>query len=383
MGHLGNSRSKNKEEKTLKLFEYLIKEQGDFLDKNRITDYVIYGPTSYSDAIILKIMESKNINIINLRPSPLNKQFCISKNMSNELYGLKENYQKIKEMGLSKEEQEQVSDIFQRYREKNYKPDCAVSFKESKIQKSSRYLKAGWKMLKSHYLPSISLLRMWSWGVIQKGYDHLDIFENPVEGEKFVLFPLHYQPEASTLIHGKWYHNQLTLIDNLIRSIPVGYKLYVKEHSHGYGNRNLKFFKEIKKYTNVRLISPHANNLDLIEKSSLVTTITGTSGWEAIMLQKPVVVFGDVFYGVFDCVKKIKNIEELPNAIRERLDKKTSSEEAITCLASMVKSTYPGLARLPGGCANQSLQEENIKLLASGIVQHIKHTTPIHQPLSP
>ena len=48
--------------------------------------------------------------------------------------------------------------------------------------------------------------------------------------EKYVYFPLQFEPERTILISAPYYTNQLELIKNIARSIPVDYFLYVKEH---------------------------------------------------------------------------------------------------------------------------------------------------------
>lgn len=365
---------KTQYQKVLLTYTDIIKIYNDFLDKNKITDFIVYGPASSSDIILFKMMKQKGINIIAPEASPLKQRFCIFTDLNQKIYGLEEEYHKIKKRGPTEEEEKEAIEIIKQYHQKNYKPDgaiinCNSTYQESKITKIKRYSKAGWRMIKNRKFPST--FRPLFWRIIEKSYDRFGFFEKPVDGEKFVLFPLHFQPEISTSWYGKWYDDQLNIISNIVRSLPVSYKLYVKEHHFGYGNRNPKFYREIKKYVNVRLISPHVNNLELIEKASLVTTITGTTGWEAIMFQKPVIVFGDVYYDIFNCVKKIRNIRELSEVVSEIIDKKIKSNEVITCITSVVRSTYPGLFILPADCNNYSLKDENIKKLVKGITTHI------------
>jgi len=365
-------RRKKPTQKILVGLEYFIKELDFFLDKNEITDFIIYGPSGPGDVILFKMLKQKKINIICLRGVALPRKFGISNNLDNNLWKLKENYLNIKKRDLTKREQEEGLKVLQGYHTNNNKPDCALTFKESKINKLKQFLTKVYKAIKYKQLPS--RFRPFFWKPIQSIYDHLGIFGNPVLNEKYILFPLHFQPEASTLIYGKWYNNQLAIIENLVRSIPLGYMLYVKEHSHGYGNRNLSFYKEIKKYACVRLINPHQNNLELIKASSLVVTVTGTSGWEAIMFQKPTIIFGEAFYNIFNCVSKIERITNLPNLIRSLLDKRIELKETLTCITALNKSSYPGLAFLPGDCAGNSSKEENIELLAEGIKDYINKT---------
>lgn len=351
--------------------EYYIKELISFLNKNKITDYILYGPASFSGILMMKIIEQKKINIIELQSSCIKERFGIVNNLKSNWRELKINYDASKK-NLSKKEITEAINLLQEYYKGEQKPDCSVVYKENKIKKIKRYIKAVGRMIRTrHFPPSI---RPFFWGIIQRYYHLRNIFEDPVPGEKFVLFPLHFQPEISISFYGKWYNNQLNLIENVVRSLPLDCKLYVKEHSYGYGNRSLNFYKEIKKYPQIRLIKPQTNNLELIKKSSLVITITGTSGWEAIVFQKPTIVFGDVFYDIFECTKKIENIRKLPKIMRDLVDKKIDYEETLRCLSAMIQSTYPGLARLPSDCCNQSLEPENIKLLAKGIKDYLQKT---------
>src|SRR5690606_12929500 len=68
-------------------------------------------------------------------------------------------------------------------------------------------------------------------------YATRDLFEKPVPGERYVLFPIHFQPEASTLVRGPYYLDQASLIEDIAKSLPVGYRLYVKEHMANRGRR--------------------------------------------------------------------------------------------------------------------------------------------------
>lgn len=364
-----DSRRKIPEEKILRWCEYIIRKVEDLLEKKKITFFVHYGPACFLDVIILKMMESNNIKIMELQPSPLPRRFGIAANLKRDWPELVLNYDRLQKTKRGKTSEE-TEKIRENYRQKVQKPDCLVAYEENNITKVKRYSKIAIRMIK--YWDFLPNYRPLFWKVIQKTYDVMGIFESPVQGEKYVLYPLHYQPEASTSIYGKWYNNQLYVIECLIRALPANYKLYIKEHSNGYGNRQLKFYKEIKKYPRVRLISPHVKNLDLIENSSLCVTITGTTAWEALMLQKPALFFGDTYYKVFKGIKRLDRMEDLSRVMGELLDQKIDLNEVIISTEAMLQSTYPGLAFLPGGCNNFSLEKENIALLVKGMNEHIK-----------
>ena len=131
------------------------------------------------------------------------------------------------------------------------------------------------------------------------------------------------------MISAPYYTNQLELIKNIARSIPVDYFLYVKEHPgqslHSW--RKTEYYEEILKIPNVKLIHHSIPSKILVEKSDLVATVTGTVGLEAAFLQKPSIVFGDSIYSELSFVYRVKNIIMLPEIIRSTLKKKVDINE--------------------------------------------------------
>lgn len=113
----------------------------------------------------------------------------------------------------------------------------------------------------------------------------------------FVYFPLHVQPEFTTDVRTPLLTNQIALIENISKSLPTGYELIVKEHPGMKGERALADYRALEKIFNVRLLSPSVDSHELIRQSVAVLTITGSSAWEAILYEKPVVAFGPLYYG--------------------------------------------------------------------------------------
>jgi capsule polysaccharide export protein KpsC/LpsZ len=71
------------------------------------------------------------------------------------------------------------------------------------------------------------------------------------------------------------------------------------------------YYKRLKKIPNVKLIACNANTKELIEYAERVITLTSTVGFEALMMNKPVYVFGNVFYECHPNCRKIVFYEEL------------------------------------------------------------------------
>ena len=99
----------------------------------------------------------------------------------------------------------------------------------------------------------------------------------------------------------------------------------------------------------------------MIKGCSLLATITGTLGGEAMFFQIPTITFGNIFYNVCEETIKVATIEHLPQIIRKNIDRKIRYEKVVEFVAAMFRCSYEGLARLPVDCNNHSLEEQNIK----------------------
>lgn len=140
----------------------------------------------------------------------------------------------------------------------------------------------------------------------------LDMFLRKQYGEipgKAVFFPMHFQPEASTLVNGIWYSNQIALIEDISKSLPLGYVLVVKEHPRGRGMRPFWQYQHIENLYNV--IISDLPSKEIIRRCDAVITISGSVGFEALALDKPVIVLGRTFHSYSELYYRVKCAKEL------------------------------------------------------------------------
>ncbi len=167
-----------------------------------------------------------------------------------------------------------------------------------------------------------------------------NFFDKPVPSEKYIIFFLHYQPEATTDIWSSMFSDQITVLKYLSRSIPIDYKLYVKEHGSFLGFRKLSEYKKIRALKNVRLIGPDESNIELIKNSSLVVTLSGTVGLEAIFFNIPVLIFGKPFYRIYKNIHFVKDLYELPKQIKAILNTQIDQDERYKFIYAYLNSGY-------------------------------------------
>jgi hypothetical protein len=167
-----------------------------------------------------------------------------------------------------------------------------------------------------------------------------DLYDQVNLEEDFVYFPLNVEPEIFLLLYAPYATDQLFYVKQVARSLPLNYKLYVKEHPAMVGYRPRAFYKKLKKMPNVKLISPTIKSFELIKRAKLITTITGTAGWEALLYQKPSITFGDTFYNNLSMVKHCDTISNLPEIIFHQLNNfKYNHEELLQFMAALSYDT--------------------------------------------
>ena len=159
---------------------------------------------------------------------------------------------------------------------------------------------------------------------LKKRYRSIFINKNlnkDLGNEKFIFFPLVVDPERSLLIDAPFYTNLIELITNIVKSLPIGYKLYVKEHPimNARDWRPISFYKQIMSLPNVKMIHPSIPPQEILQKCSLVITLGSTAGFEAAFYGKNTIIFTNSLYSPLKSVSLLKDIHDLPKFIRKSL----------------------------------------------------------------
>jgi hypothetical protein len=109
---------------------------------------------------------------------------------------------------------------------------------------------------------------------------------------KFVYFPLHLEPELSLMSVSPEFGNSLEAISWISKSLPANYLLVIREHTLSYGNRSKAFYNFLRQISNVKIAHPLIHAWKWIDKADFVATITGSVGYEGVLLRKPVLSYG-------------------------------------------------------------------------------------------
>jgi hypothetical protein len=139
------------------------------------------------------------------------------------------------------------------------------------------------------------------------------------------------------------YSDQVTVIQEIAKRIPLDHILVVKEHPSQPGFLLKQKFSKMRNInSNLYYLPAQIDSKILLELSELVITITGTVGWEALINNKPVMVLGNVFYDKHPKVMRLNNYQEIAKYFKEGLIVPDNDDITIDYLAKMIEMSYEG-----------------------------------------
>jgi len=208
--------------------------------------------------------------------------------------------------------------------------------------------------------------------------EYLKISVNPDLNSDYVIYALHYQPEATTTPKAGIFSDQLYVLELLSKHLPDDWNIYIKENpkqfnpiAEGNTGRMLRFYRDALKFPKVFFIAEDTDPFKIIDKSKAVITIAGTMGWESMIRKKPVICFGPAWYEHFTHgVLRIKDEDDL-NKITDFIKNfKYSEKELMIYLKAVENNSFNAYFRR----GLKSVLNINDKICINSLVEHtVKH----------
>ncbi|WP_286880491.1 hypothetical protein [Sphingomonas sp.] len=211
------------------------------------------------------------------------------------------------------------------------------------------------------------------------------LFQQEVGSSDYFLYPLHFHPEASTSVLAPDFIDELNVIRSIAFRLPVTAKLVVKEHPSATALQPLSFYRALDALPNVELVAPGLNAKELARRSLGVICITSTLGFEAAVLNKPVICFGDVLFGYFPNVRMVDSYTALDEALAWAMDyRPVPPSDIVTAMTAYVEYADAGSFSFKGSLADEPAIDHVAGLLMTKIAQCVTEParpTPTDMPV--
>lgn len=330
-----NPRYQFSENEILSILEQEIRFFEKILDKASPDYFLTYMTLTHHHHLLYELCKARGIKSLMLGPVKFANRFMISEDglhlddlnveKTSDIKSREELFEYLDKFSSFNRIKKIKAKSFQENKWARYKANLEFFFSTDSSNFETRYSNFGKtksKILKEKIQRSVRRK-------LRKSFIDKNFSTDVTNQKPYVYFPLHYEPERILLVTAQYYDNQLSVISNIAKSLPAGYKLLVKEHPmmSTIGWREIDFYKKILNLPNVKLIHPSINPKEILKNSSLVVTIAGTAGQEAAFYGIPSILFSDQIYSNIPTVKRINSFENLSKIIREQLNHKISVNE--------------------------------------------------------
>jgi len=370
----------------LKLFEETFRVYEDFAEKNSFDAFITHVyPGTIPSYALSNVFGRRNVPVYTVFPHRMAGRFVMYTGCKDEYQKINRIFTKLLNRTLTEDERSLAEGFLAQFRQRRYlssQEKLVINKKEFALGRLLRVLEELYRTYRyrsyrtfrhSNPLGPLIYVKNRLYSLCNRRVLYLSsLFSERITEEKFVLYFLHKQPETSTLAKAPFHLDQVSLVQNISKSLPIDYRLYVKPHHNDFGNQSLDYYRRLSQRPNIRLLSVRANSHALIRDCAMVITITGSVGWEGILFEKPVLTFGNVFYNSFPLVQQVEDIRRLPEIIRGTLQSfKPDHELLLKYIVAHHQGSYEGTPIAPALDEKTSLNPKNIAKVAKGIAEEL------------
>ena len=181
---------------------------------------------------------------------------------------------------------------------------------------------------------------LWNSRALRSSYTPLEAVE------RFVYYPLHVPGDMALTLRTPHLLDQLSLVDQICRSVPATHRVAIKEHPAMVGAVDAKRLLALRRrYDNLVLLPPATNNYAVLRSCDAVVSINSKSGAEGALIGKPVIVLGDAFYTHSPIVRTVEKVQDLPFVLADILSSDATGVAPAVVerfLAAVWRRSYPG-----------------------------------------
>lgn len=188
-----------------------------------------------------------------------------------------------------------------------------------------------------------------------------------IQSEKYIYFPLHQQPEATTCPRAGDFVDQRRIIQTLLDGIPETWKVIVKEHPDQFLKsypRQRGFYRELCGDSRVFIAPIGTSSVALLRSAVAVATAGSSAVGQAMSLHKPVLLFGYSPYSAHSSFLRIWTSSDVSRFVQEYGSQAAWDEQADEAfIRKVLGQTYVGCLSSMNGLSPQEWKANSAPLL--------------------
>jgi len=342
---LFNEFYKFQEEEVLKILEQECKLFESILDEVKPDCVSLPTPALHHCYLFYLICKARNIPTVILQMTRIANRCIISNKMESIGYeGQRTSKKRSLEELLQFRNQSNIYNQSEKFRSR------FQSSKNGLLKSALKFLTSENSNMKTHYTyygrtkskVLTNYIKNSLKAKIRKSYIDNNLLKEINFKKPFIFFPLHVEQEHSLLNVAPFYINQIEVIKNIAKALPIGYDLVVKEHPTMFARewRKISDYKILKSIPNVKLLHPSVPPTNILKKCSMVITISGTAAFEIGFYKKPAIIFSDTAFTELSWIKRLQSFENLSQTIKKLLDSKMDFDDLNDYIDYIDKNTF-------------------------------------------
>ena len=333
---------------------------------------ITFACNTIGDYLSFLFAKSRDISFLNLRPTRIKNYIFAGEDVLEPSAGLEKTFEELLANGMDRKLEDEVIDYLSMVKTSNSKYEGVVApsskppinrlplkrffnvfgllrTASNLITNEINYIfgelsydnsvAGSFKPFVSRHL--VRPLRAWR---IKNQFTDIYVRQDQLKELNYAFFPLHPEPEVTVIVYSKPYLNQIEAVRLVSHNLPVGMKLIVKEHPWHVGKRTIGYYRKLLNIPNVLLAAPELGTRELVKNADLITTISGSTGLEGLIMNIPVAVLGRAPFNFLSrgMIRYVKNPDELGFEIRDLLENYRYNEEAIRAyVGAVMKESVP------------------------------------------
>lgn len=145
---------------------------------------------------------------------------------------------------------------------------------------------------------------------------------------RYLFIALHKDPEQGLNYQAPYWSYQMYTVGLLSSCLPYGYRLLVREHRNNSGRRPWRFYRQMRRLPGVQLVDGFDSQFKYIANADLIVTDNGSTGWEGLLLGRPVVTLADNFYDSIGLAHSLPDPEELATEVVRIVERTAAADPA-------------------------------------------------------